>query len=626
MIYDLRLPMCIKTKISNHIFKLLILLPLGLVFATVFAQCDAMAMGVVSAKTYWFYGAMGICGVTTIVFLALRNQFKIRFSFAEILLVLFAVLGLLPYIIGTEVVGTKAVVLALLVVLYFYFRVALQAFKLSAYFFTILLLISALVQAVWGMAQLYGYLPSQHNMFALTGSFFNPGPYAGYLAMLSPLALYYVLSDYRVFQNSFAAKLSFFYLRWAVAALTLLAIVLVLPATMSRAAWLASASACVWVGFAFLASKFKLQAYIVRYKKALAVAIVLVVLLLSAGGFAMYQMKKDSADGRALIWKNTLNAIQDNPWGVGLGHFAGAYGKVQAAYFENGMGTAQEEKVAGNPEYAFNEYLQIGLEFGIAGLLLFVVAVILLLKKGMHEQKYGAVGAVVSLLVFAAMSYPFSILAFLIVMVYLLAYLSAEAKLTNKKLLKGSFLIPKTMVYVILILNSCLLAIGLYKLYPTYRAYTDWNNAKMLYHMQYYAEVLPQYTSLAPHLNDRVEFLFEYAQILSKTAHYQQSNEVLAKATSISCDPMLYNVMGRNYQALKNYKAAEQNFAMASNIVPSRMYPYYLLAKLYYETGDRHKFEQAAALVLQKEPKIHSPAINEMRDEIKKLVLQHSPP
>ena len=170
---------------------------------------------------------MGICGVTTIVFLALRNQFKIRFSFAEILLVLFAVLGLLPYIIGAELVGTKAVVLALLVVLYFYFRVALQAFKLSAYFFTILLLISALVQAVWGMAQLYGYLPSQHNMFALTGSFFNPGPYAGYLAMLSPLALYYALSDYRVFQNSFAVKLSFLYLRWGVAALTLLAIVLV---------------------------------------------------------------------------------------------------------------------------------------------------------------------------------------------------------------------------------------------------------------------------------------------------------------------------------------------------------------------------------------------------------------
>ncbi len=182
------------------------------------------------------------------------------------------------------------------------------------------------------------------------------------------------------------------------------------------------------------------------------------------------------------------------------------------------------------------------------------------------------------------------------------------------------------MVFVILILNSCLLAIGLLKLYPTYRAYNAWNNAKMLYHMQYYAEVLPQYTSLAPHLNDRVEFLFEYAQILSKTAHYQQSNEVLTKATTISCDPMLYNVMGRNYQALKNYKAAEQNFAMASNIVPSRMYPFYLLAKLYYETGDMQKFEHAAALILQKEPKIHSPAIDEMRDEINKLVLQHSPP
>lgn len=35
-----------------------------------------------------------------------------------------------------------------------------------------------IIQAVYGNLQLWGYYPSHHNLFKLTGSFFNPGPYA----------------------------------------------------------------------------------------------------------------------------------------------------------------------------------------------------------------------------------------------------------------------------------------------------------------------------------------------------------------------------------------------------------------------------------------------------------------
>jgi len=616
-IYDLRLMMSIKIKVLQFVLKLLVLLPFGLVFATLFALSNELAIGIISAKTYWFYGAMGICGVTTTVCLVFGKQFKIRLSLAELLLLLFTLVGLLPFLSGAEAVNTIAVLLVLLVVLYLYFRMALRANKFSGYCLHLFLLITALVQAVWGMAQLYGYQPSQHNLFLLTGSFFNPGPYAGYLAMLSPLALHYLMSDYRVWKLPINLKFGLFYLRWIVAALALLTIVLVLPASMSRAAWLASAGGCFFVGFTFLASTYKLKSYLHRYKKILPVAIILVALVLSGGGIAMYRLKKDSADGRTLIWKNTLNAVKEQPLGVGLGHFASTYGKAQASYFETETATEQEKTVAGNPEYAFNEYLQLALETGIGGLLLFMTAVILLIKKGIKQRKYGTVGAVVSLLVFAAMSYPFSVLPFLIVFVFLLADLADREEVTNPNHLKRSITLPNIKVYILLIFNCCALYICLYNRYPSYAAYKDWNNAKMLYNMQLYADALPEYERLAPQLNDRVAFLFEYGQMLSKTTHHQKSNDVLAMAITISCDPMLYNVMGKNYQALKNYKAAEQNFLMAANIVPSRIYPYYLLAKLYIETANRPKFEQAASLVLQKEPKIHSPAIDEMRDEIK---------
>ena len=48
-----------------------------------------------------------------------------------------------------------------------------------------------------------------------------------------------------------------------------------------------------------------------------------------------------------------------------------------------------------------------------------------------------------------------------------------------------------------------------------------------------------------------------------------------------------------------------------STVLPGRIYPYYLLAKLYAEPGyrNREKFEKMQRIVLTKEPKVYSTAI-----------------
>ena len=61
-------------------------------------------------------------------------------------------------------------------------------------------------------------------------------------------------------------------------------------------------------------------------------------------------------------------------------------------------------------------------------------------------------------------------------------------------------------------------------------------------------------------------------------------------------------------------------FLKASDIVPSRMYPYYLLAKMYQESNQQQKAEEMARVVLTKEPKVHSTAVEEMRQEVKKII------
>ena len=62
--------------------------------------------------------------------------------------------------------------------------------KAVTFIITWLLILAGSVEAVWGLLQVYGYEPSNHSLYALTGSFYNPGPYSGFLAMCLPLALH----------------------------------------------------------------------------------------------------------------------------------------------------------------------------------------------------------------------------------------------------------------------------------------------------------------------------------------------------------------------------------------------------------------------------------------------------
>ena len=43
------------------------------------------------------------------------------------------------------------------------------------------IVISGIIQALYGNSQLLGFCTVNHSNFKMTGSFFNPGPYAGFL-------------------------------------------------------------------------------------------------------------------------------------------------------------------------------------------------------------------------------------------------------------------------------------------------------------------------------------------------------------------------------------------------------------------------------------------------------------
>src|SRR5690606_33805524 len=127
-----------------------------------------------------------------------NNRQPVKYHIIDLLLFVVVLFSFsITYLIH-QVVNNKMILLVLLLVLYFSFRIFLVQRSADLYVLTLAFLLTGLAGAGWGMLQIVGYAASGHHLFRTTGAFFNPGPYAGYLAMVLPVALYYVLRDRRM--------------------------------------------------------------------------------------------------------------------------------------------------------------------------------------------------------------------------------------------------------------------------------------------------------------------------------------------------------------------------------------------------------------------------------------------
>ena len=577
-----------------------------LLLCTPLIHTTELVNGLVIGKMCWFHLVMLFFSVCVFFVALTKRATAIAFSSSDLLLLTFTGIVLITYKWSLNPEPEKLIFTGQLVILWFLLRYILTAYREFNFFFLFVGMLTGLVEAVWGMQQLHGYAYSNHSLFRLTGSFFNPGPYCGYLAAVLPVCLWAALK----FQKGMH------YFAWICAG----AILIVLPAGMSRSAWMAAVVACGWVYWTERIGWEKAKAAYIRYKNATIPFIAIVAILAGCAIAGVYGMKRDSADGRLLMWKVTGKAIAGQPLaGTGLGGFPAAYAEAQGEYFATGTATGQEKQVAGCPEYAFNEYLQIGLEQGIGGLIVFVLWLGSMGYYGIRNRQHGAVGGVLALAVFAVSSYPLQLPSFWMILVFLGAIC-----VTKDGTQAGSSALPVSSAYPITIISLLSLAsVCMFILQKgQYEVYKRWGRMQTVYNNKAYESVSEDYKDLHDKLKHKPEFLFEEAQCLSKTGRYAEAIRVLERAKRLSGDPMIRYMIAKNRQATGDYREAERELLHAIGILPERLYPYYLLAKLYAEPAfyQADKFRAAAGAVLTKEPKVESSAIREMRTEIKKIV------
>lgn len=580
-------------------------------------------------KLYTFSCIIGQLAIAAIPLLIVYSV-RFRITACDVCVVLFG-----GWILYNSGIGPRESLLILLIAYYFFIRIIAGTAKEPYFMAVFVLLLSGLIQVTAGFRQLYDFAESNHSLYKMTGTFLNPGPYSGFLATILPLALYWMLKIYPGIEKSSLSQMKSIirspqqtgkYLLFGLATLFCFGTVCILPAGMSRSAWIAASCGCAVV----LAKHYRLKELVGQYyrdhRRTVCLCFFVALIVISGAGAGMYLMKKSSADGRMMLWKTSAQTIARHPWtGVGYGYFPGAFGQTQAEYFASGKGTQQEEMVAGSPEYGFNEYLQIGVEQGVIGLLLFLgiaAGSIWQAAKSKTEGSNGMIGSLTAILVFASFSYPLRVLPLCLVFIQLLAIAQGYPPPDKQKKHSGRSLnVWATRAFAVcLIVMVFLLTRNKENMQD---AYIRWSEEKTYFNMNIFEGTVDHYRQLYPRLKHEGSFLFEYGQCLSKTGQYEESNRILTEGTQFSSDPMFYNIMGKNYQALKQYDKAEEAFRRACLVIPHRLYPLYLLAKMYFESGQTEKGVEAARQLIAKEPKVSSSATEDMKKEMEQAVAEN---
>lgn len=547
--------------------------------------------------------SVGAASLLALILSALKmNNF--RFSLSDGLITIGIIYYLIRYDYQLHLADWKVIYATLLLQLWYVVRFIFSSLHISNKIVSAGIVGIGCLLTGWGILQLYGFCHSNHFLYRITGPFFNPGPYSGYLAILLPICFHELLLSQGWRR----------YYWWGAFALMLC----IIPATMSRSAWLAICISLLWVlgihknWLATFRSHVKQAPYkVVGFVSTSCILMVIISTLL-------FHLKADSARGRLFIWKNTCTAIMEKPLiGYGPGSFQMIYGKTQAAYFTAGNGTTEEKRVAGYAEYAFNEYLQLCIEGGGVLLVLVLLFGLSVLKQGFVHKQYGFCGALFSLAIFAFSSYPLQILpSGIAFIVFSAACISGEERdIQIKK--KNNLLV---LILSFLFCNSA--GIGIYKLYGLNELSEQWYNANTLLYNRVYNAASKKYERIYSYLNYHPDFLINYANSLYSEGRYLEACKILERAKLVSCNSNIWNTQGRYYQAAGYYQLAKHCFEQSLFLTPERLYPYYLLAKLYAEPKflDKEKVRQMATVVMTKSPKVHSKTIDEMREEMKLLL------
>lgn len=323
-----------------------------------------------------------------------------------------------------------------------------------------------------------------------------------------------------------------------------------------------------------------------------------------------YHQKKDSANGRRLIWRVSSEMIKDKPiFGHGSGSFKAKYMDYQASYFENNS-NSKYSQLADNVKHPFNEFIKIAVEFGLVALIvvfLFVWFVFWKIVKLRNKNKELTLSGLTSFFVFACFSYPLQYISIWVLLAfYLFALLpSKEIRIKNT---------PVSIIARIVVIIICVFS--LFHVYRQIRAEIKWKTIAVNSFRGKTEEMLPEYNKLySKSLKRNPFFLYNYGAELNFAGRFDKSVEILTECQLRFNDYDLQMLLADNYYQMGETEKATQIYQHASNMIPCRFLPIYQLLKIYRKAGQKDMAVKYANKIVNKKVKIPSLTVNSIKAE-----------
>lgn len=345
------------------------------------------------------------CGIAILflVLLAFRlfNREAFTFSYLE-----FFVVSWIFYIVLQSCIfhdGEKYRMLYLIMTLFavLVFNGMQKEGLLSRFFIESVLLSIAFIHIICIMGQHLGVLPSGNNNFSVTGCGENPTVAALFLTGVVPLTITRIK---RSAYKHYYVLLLFF----------LLVCVILLRC---RTAYVGLV--VVFVVWFYFSQRKKIYDVYKRFSLSFPLLCFALLFAVICVGKIIYTMKRDSSEGRLLIWKLSSLMIIEHPLGCGYGLFEKNYNLRQAEYFASSDYSEREVQNADFVYVPYNDYLEHGVEGGCAGMFFLFAFYFLLISKSAKRRRIEEMAVLVSFAVMSLFNFVYtSISPWLLLMCY----------------------------------------------------------------------------------------------------------------------------------------------------------------------------------------------------------------
>lgn len=315
-----------------------------------------------------------------------------------------------------------------------------------------------------------------------------------------------------------------------------------------------------------------------------------------------------------LIWRVSLDMVRDKPFlGHGYGMFRAKYMDYQAHYFA-GNPDSPYSNLADNVKHPFNELIKIAVEFGLTGLMTFLLIILWLVRKTGRSKSKESIVFLSGLLAFgvwAFLSYP---LHYVTVWVLLFFYLLWQYPPSFNVIQTQPF----SIVVRVLLFAGCVFYI--IHTISQVQAEIRWKEvAQNSLHRQT-ATMLPEYRKLYPVLKSNPFFLYNYAAELNIADQYDKSLEILDECLTRFNDYDVQLLKADNHCHLGDTAQALNVYEHASSMVPCRFWPLYRRFQIYMEKGREGLAQTMAKQILRKEVKVPSYTIQTIIKEAREYI------